>query len=295
MPNSMTGFGRGSRPVSGAAAGAITVELRSVNHRFCEVRSSLPASLSWAQPGLERSIRERFHRGRFDASITWTPAAERRRAALLDEERALAYFEAFRSLAARLGIATQVGIDSILAAPGVIRHEAPAPDPVSLEGPLGEALALACAELAAMRAAEGFALAELVKARLRRLRERLALVSERAREALPRRRHQIEQRLSDLVGPGGIDPDRLAQEVVLLADKLDVSEELERWTVHLDRAEAALDGSDPAGRRLEFLLQELARETNTLGAKCADPLIAEHVVEMKVELERVREQIQNLE
>jgi uncharacterized protein (TIGR00255 family) len=293
---SMTGFGSASFRV---AEFAFEIELRSVNHRHLDVRVKLPRALASFEHELKARIQDRFERGKLDCTIS-SPAVESPHPKLeIDRAAVESYLRAARSLAAEQGVPDTLGSAQLLALPGVARLVEPELGGDALRDALWPALESALDALSAMRADEGAALARDFEARLARIEELAAELEARAgeiqqsvRERLRRRARQLESEV------GVIDEARLHQEIALAADRLDVSEELVRLRSHCEqfrKALAAAGPGRPAGRRLDFLLQEMSREANTLGAKGADAAAAHRVVELKTELERVREQVQNVE
>ncbi|MCX5746759.1 MAG: YicC family protein [Proteobacteria bacterium] len=279
----MTGFGRGVADHEGARA---TVELRAVNHRFLDlkVRASLAPSLEEA---IGARVRAALERGAITVAVSISTAggAERR----IDEAAAIAAHAMLSTLAGKLGI-DGPNLSTILAQPGVI---APAPgidDAVVLA-----ALDTALAELDRMRRTEGEALARDLAARfaeLATLRTQLLALAATVGEQL---RARLVDRLTKLAADTAIDPARITQEAALHADRAEITEELVRLASHLEQTSALLVGTAPAGRRLDFLVQEIGRELNTIGAKSALAEITRLIVESKAVLEKIREQVQNVE
>ncbi len=292
---SMTGYGRAE---FGVETQRFQVELRSVNHRHLDVQVRLPRLLSAQEPELRRRVQQRVSRGKLDVTVSLPAGGAGAGELRIDAEVAEAYLEAARELGRSHRIDSELPAARLLALPGVARtveRELP-------EQALAPALAAAVEEaldgLLAMRRAEGEALA-------RELRERLAgagalidaiearsdTVQTAVRERLRKRAAQLQQET------GLLDEARLHQEIVLAADRLDVTEELVRLRSHVEQFGASLEGgeSGPRGRRLEFLLQEMVRETNTIGSKASDAPVAHQVVDLKAELERMREQVLNVE
>lgn len=296
MIQSMTGFGRAAFRVGERS---FEIEVRSVNLRHLDARLRLPRALASLEHELRARIQERFQRGKIDCSIA-TPGGESPAPRLeVDREAARAYLRVARALEAEEGVPGTLGSAELLALPGVARLVEPEWQSDELRGAVLPALDAALDGLAAMRAAEGEALARELESRLLRLAEladalagRAGEVAQAVRERLRRRARQLEAEV------GAIDEGRLHQELALAADRIDVTEEIVRLRSHVEQFRKALGAGgpgQPAGRRLDFLLQEMAREANTLGAKGADAEAAHAVVELKTELERMREQVQNVE
>lgn len=293
---SMTGFGSACFRVAEAA---FEIELRSVNHRHLDVRVKLPRALAGLEHELKAQIQERFERGKLDCTIV-SPMGDAPAPRLeIDRSAVDAYLGVARQLAAERGVPDTLGTAQLLALPGVARLVEPELPDDALRGALLPALDAALSALAAMRADEGEALARDFETRLLRLEElatgieaRAGEIQQSVRERLRRRARQLENEV------GVLDEGRLYQEIALAADRLDVTEELVRLRSHCEQFRktlAAAGPGRPAGRRLDFLLQEMSREANTIGSKAADAPAAHQVVEVKSELERMREQVQNVE
>ena len=270
-----------------------------MNQRHLDARVRLPRALANLEHELRARIQERFHRGKIDCSVA-APGGENLAPRLeMDREAARAYLRFARALEAEEGVSSTMGSAELLALPGVARLIEPEWPGDDLRRAVLPALDAALDGLAAMRTAEGEALARELDARLARLGEwvdslaaRAGDVQQAVRERLRRRARQLEAEV------GAIDEARLHQELALAADRFDVTEEIVRLRSHVEQFRkllAAAGPGQPAGRRLDFLLQEMAREANTLGAKGADADSAHVVVELKAELERMREQVQNVE
>jgi uncharacterized protein (TIGR00255 family) len=290
----MTGFGRAEGV---GPAFLLTVEVRSVNHRHLDVSIRLPAALAALEPAARRLVQSRLERGRVEVTVQLVPQGGGAAAEVaVDPDLARRYVEQARALAATLGLAGEPSLAWVLEQPGVLRlAEPPRPEPDAV-GPVLEAtLGRALDDLVARRAAEGATLG----AELRGLRSELlglvAAMSARAPLAAARREERLRERVRALVGEVGVDEGRLATEVAVWAQKTDVTEELTRLRVHLDELGLMLDKGGPVGRPLDFLLQELNREVNTLAAKADDLELAQAALAAKGILEKMREQVQNLE
>jgi uncharacterized protein (TIGR00255 family) len=291
MIRSMTGFGAATGSVGSQR---VTVEMRTVNHRFFNPHVKLPPSLSrW-----EAEVREQLRRSIARGNVTLTARAEREAAAQLsiDEERFAGYVEQLRALQRRHGLAEALGVDTVLRMPELFSGGAAeeTPDtPDELLAVVGTALeALTC-----MREAEGARLAALLEERIAAAEATLELIAVRAPERLTEERDRLRQSVRELTDGVDVDPARLAQEIAVMADRLDVSEELDRFRSHIEAFRSALrnPSGEPVGKRLGFLLQEMLREANTTGSKARDAVMTHHVVAMKEELERIAEQVENVE
>lgn len=296
MIRSMTGYGQASFEVEGTG---FEVEARSVNHRHLDVKARLPRGLASFENELRAQATERLARGKVDINVRTTASAALADTVELDLVVAERYLAAARSLRERNGVGGDLEVSALLALPGVARVVERRLSEDAIRASLRTALTAALDSLEAMREAEGAALHRDLRERLGRIANLLAEVEARAGEVERSVRDKLRKRAEQLRDETGIlDDARLHQEVVWAADRLDVSEECVRLRSHVAQFQALLDGADPgqpAGRRLDFLLQEMGREANTIGSKSADAPVAHRVVELKTELERIREQVQNIE
>jgi uncharacterized protein (TIGR00255 family) len=292
----MTGFGRASL---GADAPALDVEVRSVNHRHLDVRVRLPRLFAALEAEVRARVTGRFARGKVDVIAASPEGGVGLQRLEVDLEAARAYLRAAEGLREDESVGGQLDVSALLALPGVARFVEPTALDDALRARFLAALDAALDAVAAMRAAEGAALERDMRARADRvleladaLEERAGLVAESVRARLRKRAEQLAR------DTGLFDEPRLYQEVAIAADRMDVTEELVRLRSHVEQLREALDAAgpgQPVGRRMDFLLQELGREANTVGSKSADAPIAHLVVELKSELERLREQVQNVE
>ena len=291
MIRSMTGFGSGHGQ---SGSEEIDVEVRSVNHKFCEVKVRLPRELAALELETVRRVKERLARGGIDVSARRPPG----RAGLtprVDLGLAEEYARAFGEVGARLGLPGQVALSQVLAAEGVVTLEERSADLGAAREALAAALALALESLGAMRESEGQALARDLEARLQSVEAMVAKVEKLSPRSVEQYRQRLAERVAELARGVAVDPARLAAEVALFADRADVSEELTRLRSHLSQMRALIAGGEPAGRKMDFLVQEMHREVNTVGSKSQSAEIATLVVALKAEIERMREQVQNVE
>lgn len=284
----MTGFARRERQ---GPWGTLVCELRTVNHRYLEISLRLPDELKALDNDVRQSIGAALRRGKVDASLYLRSAAGTQRSLELDQsllDELLARIEQVRS---RLKDPAAVSPVELLRWPGVVREAEIDTKPVLVAAL--EVLREALSELNEMRSREGQRIHELLLSRCTAMRSQVQVVKTRLPEISQRLRERIVERISQL----GVTPDseRLEQELVLYAHKMDVDEELDRLTGHLAEVSGVLDSSEPAGRRLDFLMQELNREANTLSSKSQDGATTKAAVDMKVMIEQMREQVQNVE
>ena len=291
----MTGFGRAQLEAGGVG---LAVELRSVNHRHLDLSVRLPRALAGLELELRRALAARFARGKLDLVISVATGSARTE---LELDRALAdrYLDFARTFAAERGVDAALHMGELLALPGVARVQEPVLDEATLRPELLAALETAAEAADAMRRAEGAVLERELRARLARVAGLAAEVAERSGEVAAAARERLRKRAEQLRAETGlVDESRLAQELVSAADRMDVTEEVVRLQSHVAQFEASLAAAEPdagVGRRLEFLLQEMLREANTIGSKAGEAKLAHHVVDLKTELERIREQALNVE
>ncbi|HEX6885674.1 MAG TPA: YicC/YloC family endoribonuclease [Planctomycetota bacterium] len=291
MLRSMTGFGAAAG--AGRSGTPLRVEVRSVNHRHLAVKTRLPETLFALESEVEGRVRARCERG----AVTVHVAAERGGAggARIDHALARRYRDELAGLAGELGLAPALSLDALVGLPGVLA----AADGAD-EDTLGqEALALldeALERMLAMRAREGAALEADLRKHARALAQLAARIEKRMPRVVRANHAGLAKRLQALLGGKlPVARDELAREIALLADKLDVSEELVRLASHLAQLDTLLAKGGRIGRQLDFLVQEILREVNTIGSKCSDATVAHWVVEAKTHVERLREQVQNVE
>jgi uncharacterized protein (TIGR00255 family) len=292
----MTGFGRAAFQFENVS---FDIEVRSVNHRYLDAKLRLPRPMQAFESELRGRIQARFSRGKLDLSVT-SPAG--RAAAVrveIDIDAARAYLDAAGSLEGQGGAAGTLDVGTLMALPGVSRFVEAELSPEALRELLFATVDTALDALESMRLDEGVALErELlgrvteIEVRAERIEGRSGEVQRVARERLRRRAEQLRQET------GLLDEARLHQEVVIAADRLDITEELVRLRSHVAQFRAIVgeaDAGTPVGRRLDFLLQEFGREANTVGSKASDAPVAHEIVELKTDIERLREQVQNVE
>ena len=292
MANSMTGFGRGEASGNGYQ---FSIELKSVNHRFLEIVVRSPRSFTSFEERIRKFLQEKYQRGRIEVHVNMVETEERKRLVKVDKELALSYDKTLKDLALTLHTAYETDIFRLVALPEVLSVEEPEIDLNILWGVCTEALSKASEGFGQMRRTEGEKLTIDLLQRLDRLSEYLLTISERASYVVTDYQERLQERIQMLLGEIELDATRLANEVVYFADRASITEELVRFDSHLAQSREALRSCDPVGRKLDFLVQEMNREINTIGSKANDLTIGQQVVSVKSELEKVREQIQNLE
>jgi uncharacterized protein (TIGR00255 family) len=288
---SMTGFGLGEAPLG---LGKLAIEIRAVNHRFLDVRVRVPRELSDLASYVEQVARERLTRGRYEVAVRVDGVALG--APVLDRDRAKAAFRSLCELRDELAPGTEVPLALLGSIPDLFVSPVDREIERLREG-TRRAFEAAVGALDAMRAREGTALREDLGKRLERVRRLARDIERRAPEVVEAHRKRLRERADRLRAATEIEVEgaRLEQEIALFAERSDVCEELTRLESHCAQFGALLSSGEAVGRRLDFLLQEMAREANTVGAKSPDAQIAHAVVEVKAEIERMREQVQNVE
>lgn len=287
----MTGFGAAEGVVAG---GRLRIEIRTVNHRHLSVQLKVPGELSALETDLRERLRRHLERGHAAVSARWIEAPPAEAGLTVDVERARAVVEALRRLGRELGVAGDVDLATVARIPDVVR-EGSAESAVDAEAVFA-VLDEAAQVTVKMREREGGVLGADLATRCRALLAHAAIIEERAPVRLVAERDRLAKAVFELTGGIALDGARLAQEVAVHADRLDITEELVRFRAHIGAVETALAGATAAvGKQLGFLLQELGREANTMGSKANDATIAATVIAVKGELERMREQVENLE
>ncbi|HYM80837.1 MAG TPA: YicC/YloC family endoribonuclease [Candidatus Limnocylindria bacterium] len=292
MIRSMTGYGSAELERDGQRLAA---EIRSVNHRFCEVTIRAPKLVSLFEDQIRQLISDRFSRGKFNLSITWSGAGDAGEVLKINEVVADRYVKLLEQLRTRYRLDSGLDLRTLAALPDVFSWEHSALSDEETWTLVKTVIEKACDNMSTMKAREGDALAHDLGGRLTLLRRQLDHVVERAPLRPAEAKERLMTRLKPLLGDIEMDPIRIAQELALMADRLDCTEECVRLAAHIDQFRALVEGPEMAGRKLNFLLQEMNREANTIGSKCNDIEIARAVIIIKEELERLREQVQNVE
>ncbi|MEY2482890.1 MAG: hypothetical protein QOK24_1418 [Verrucomicrobiota bacterium] len=289
---SMTGYGRGEVDHAGAK---FSVELNSVNRKQSDIVVNLPRDLVELEPRIRQTINEKVSRGRTNVFVALHDGASGIHNLALDTALARSYHEAMLTLQKELSAPGEITIGTILQAPGVMRSPEHSIDAEKAWPVLQKALALALADLIKMREREGKHLAKDLIHRLKVLRAEIKQVRALYPEVVKKYRNTLFERIEKAGVNLPLDDERLLKEIAIFADRADISEELTRLESHLAQFAHHLRKNEPVGRTLEFITQEIFRELNTLGAKSNDAAISQRVVACKAELEKIREQIQNLE
>jgi uncharacterized protein (TIGR00255 family) len=288
----MTGYGRGEIDHNGTK---FSVELNSVNRKQSDIVLNLPRDLAELEPRIRQTINENISRGRTNVIVTLHEGSNGVRKLALDTELARSYHEAMRALQKELDAPGEITIGTILQAPGVMRMPEQSINAEEAWPAIDRALRAALSDLIKMREREGKHLAKDLIHRLKAMRKQMKEVRALHPEVVKKYRAALLDRMEKARLPIATDDERLVKEISFFADRADVSEELTRLESHLAQFAHHLRKNEPVGRTLEFITQEIFRELNTLGAKANDAAISQRVVACKAELEKIREQIQNLE
>jgi len=288
----MTGYGRGESP--GPEFNCI-VEMRSVNHRYRDIFLRLPRELSEFEDRLRRLVAKHFDRGRIDVSVTLEEAGESLTAVKTNRSLIDSYVHHTRQLADDLGLPWDLGVHDLISLPGVMELVPMQVDCEIIWSRLEESTLSAITGLQEMRSKEGRFLAQDVIARTQLIEELIERIAERAPRVSEDYKMKLKERLKEFLGDTLIDESRITMEALVYADKSDITEELVRLRSHIAQIYEVIYQDEPIGRRLEFLVQEMQREVNTIGSKAQDSDISHMVVNIKSELEKIREQIQNIE
>jgi len=292
MIRSMTGYGRRQAPWAG---GTVTVEVRSVNHRFCEIATRLPRGMAQLEDGLKELIQRRCVRGRIDLTVSLSGGKETRTTVSLDLQLASQYHRLLDQLRRKFRLAGSVDLALLAGLRDlIVVTEQPVSDK-ALHMIVKRLASGAVTDLDRMRQREGKALAAHLAALLAGIEKELAQIAARIPLAVQEHHARMKGRIEKLLEPGRADAGRLEQELAAFADRSDVSEEQARLRSHLGQFRDTMKSPDSIGKTLDFLLQEMGRETNTIGSKANDAQIAGHVVRIKGELEKLREQVLNIQ
>ena len=288
----MTGYGKGE--VS-TPHGSFIVEIRSVNHRYGEISVRMPRSFYALENDVKRLASSLLKRGKIDISVQWDETNAANALPQLDMVVARGYYEAYASLAKELNLPQDAATSYIMSLKGVMKEMTVSVDETELQPQLLAAVQSAVSALDNMRNREGAALADDLKARRKQIAEWSASIGERVPQMVTEYRLKLKVRLDQLLDGKEMDESRLAQEVALLADRCDITEELVRLASHFKQFDEALCSAEAVGRKLDFLMQEMNREVNTIGSKSNDAGITNLVIQIKAEMEKMREQVQNVE
>lgn len=292
MVKSMTGYGRAVETVNGRE---FTVEIRSVNNRYLDCTVKLPRALSFAEDTVKQAVKNTISRGKVDVYITQRSEGAADVKVTLNTAMAAGYVEAMRQMAQEFAIREDISVSLLSRMPDVFTVEKPEVDEEQLLSDMMQVVNAALANYDAMRAKEGEALKNDLSSRGNTIRSLVSQVEEGNGQTVIDYRTRLYNKLQEVLGNTAIDESRILTEAAIFADKVAVDEETVRLRSHLEQMDSMLAAGGAMGRKLDFLLQEMNREANTIGSKCTDVRLARIVVDIKAELEKIREQTQNIE
>ncbi|MGI6553264.1 MAG: YicC family protein [Clostridia bacterium] len=292
MIKSMTGYGKGQSIGCGLA---VTIEIKTVNHRYLEMNFRLPRSYGAYEDRIKSLLKEKISRGRVDLLFYLEQMEKKASAVKVDKELAMAYYNSLKEIAGKLDLPMNLGVFEISQLPEVIAVEEDETDLEEFWPVVEKAVQEALAGLMKMREEEGRRIQKDLLLRHQSVKEMIAAIEACSGIMVDNYRKRISERIRELFPQLPIDEQRLAMEVALMAEKSDITEELVRLESHLGQMRECLESTEPVGRKLDFLVQEMHREINTIGSKANDLEISQQVVNLKSELEKIREQVQNIE
>ena len=292
MIRSMTGFGRAQDTVGNFS---ILVEVKSVNHRFFEFSCRVPRAYGFLEERLRSFVQLRVSRGKVDMFVQLEALSTEGTRVAVNHELASGYVQALRELTEHYGIREELSAVSLSRYPDILTVCQSSVDEEAVFAAVQPVAEQALAKFIAMREREGARLRDDVLARSRTIREAVGQVEQRSPQTVQERKEKLETRIRELLDGVPLDESRLLTEVAVYADKVAVDEETVRLRSHLDQLDSLVSGDGAVGRKLDFLVQEINRETNTIGSKCSDLTLTRIVLDVKAEIEKIREQIQNIE
>ena len=292
MVKSMTGYGRAEETVNGCT---ITVELRSVNNRYLDCNVRIPRLYLFAEDAIKTRVQNTISRGKVDVFVTLDNAGAEKVQVSVNRPVADGYYAALRQLAEIYGLESEISVSLLSRFPEVLLAEKAEEDVEQMAKDICSVLDRALSDFDQMRTREGERLREDVLSRAAVIEEKVGLVEERSPQTVSEYRAKLEARMNEVLSSTQIDPARILTEAAIFADKVAVDEETVRLRSHIGQLREMLDKGGATGRKLDFLIQEFNREANTIGSKCSDIEIARHVVDIKAEIEKIREQVQNIE
>jgi len=292
MIRSMTGYGRHQAVVNGWD---VTVELKSVNHRYFEYSSRLPRTCGFLDDKLKSYLQQEISRGKVDVYVSLDAVEQADSVVEVNVPLAHAYYEALNELETELGLRNDASVMNIARFSDVLVVRKTETDEQEIWNAVQQVAAVALEKFVAMRELEGVRMREDVLSRRETLLQAVAAVEERSPQTVREHMEKVESRMRELLDTATVDEQRLLTEAAIFADKIATAEETVRLRSHLDQLQDLVNSDEPVGRKLDFLVQEINRETNTIGSKASDLQLAQVVVDMKAEIEKIREQIQNIE
>ena len=292
MVKSMTGYGRAEDTLNGCT---ITVELRSVNNRYLDCNVRMPRLYLFAEETIKSRVQNTISRGKVDVFVTLDSTGGEQVQVSVNQPLADGYYAALTQLAERYGLSKDISVSLLSRFPDVLLAEKAEEDVEQRAQDICSVLDRALADFDQMRTREGERLEADVLSRAARIEELVGKVEERSPQTVAEYRAKLEARMNEVLSNTQLDPARILTEAAIFADKVAVDEETVRLRSHIGQLRHMLEQGGATGRKLDFLIQEFNREANTIGSKCSDIDIARHVVDIKAEIEKIREQVQNIE
>ena len=292
MVKSMTGYGRAEETVNGCT---ITVELRSVNNRYLDCSVRIPRLYLFAEDAIKSRVQNTISRGKVDVFVTLDNAGADKVQVSVNKPVADGYYAALTKLAEEYHLSNDISVSLLSRFPDVLLAEKAEEDVEQMAKDICSVLDRALADFDQMRTREGERLRDDILSRAETIESKVALVEERSPQTVSEYRARLEAKMNEVLANTQIDPARILTEAAIFADKIAVDEETVRLRSHIGQLREMLAKGGATGRKLDFLIQEFNREANTIGSKCSDIEIARHVVDIKAEIEKIREQVQNIE
>lgn len=291
MIKSMTGFGKSSLSQN---AREYQIEMKSVNHRYLDISVKLPKQLSFLEEEIKKQIADQIKRGKIDVFVTFDNRSQEGRSISINQEIAQMYIEQLRKLAKQENLQTNIEVTEISKFPDVLNIKMEQEDEV-IRQEMIQTIQQAISQLVEMRTKEGEKMAQDLMARIQVIADEVQKISSQSTGLIDNYVVKLEERIKEILQTNEIDQARLAQEVVIYADKSSIEEEITRLQSHVSQFQSLLQENKPVGKKLDFIIQEMNRETNTIGSKSNCLAITNGVIDIKTELENIREQVQNIE
>ena len=292
MVKSMTGYGSAKGVVDGLE---ISIELKSVNNRYLDTSVRLPRSFLFAEELIKSKVQSHISRGKVDVFVSVGTSAADGMVVKVNESLLKGYVEAIRQIAELSGLPNDLTAQNVSRYPDVLTVEKKDLDAEAISAGMAEIMEAALADFDSMRIREGEKLRDDVLSRLENIDRLVSFVEEQAPQTVAAYRERLEQKMAEVLGTAGIDENRILAEAAIFADRIAVDEETVRLRSHMSQLRTMIGSDMPVGRKIDFLIQEFNREANTIGSKCQNSQIAHVVVDLKSEIEKIREQIQNIE
>lgn len=292
MIKSMTGYGRGEKLFDDYR---ITVEIKSVNNRYLDYNIRMYKQYSFVEDAVRECLSSKISRGKVDIFIQYDTVDKDDKVITLNESVAEGYINALKSVGEKYNIKDDVTVSTLARFADIFNIEKQEQDKEKIINDTKEVLILALEDITNNRAREGVRLCEFFRSEISEIKNILEIIKNRSGDTVNEYRARIKERIEEILGSVEVDEARLLTEVAIFADKVNITEEIVRFESHLKEYDSLLDSDAPVGRKLDFTIQELNREANTMGSKCNDFVIGKAVVDLKAEIEKLREQVQNIE